>query len=346
MSALIKSALIKSALTMSARILTLRRLTRLAGLVVGLALSAGSAAGAQTIVNNDEERPDPWVINGCTIGPKAQCAGADLRHADLKNANLNGADLKGANLARADLRHADLRGARLDGANLGGALLQIAFMQGLKARNASFIGANLDHARMAGADVSGSDFTVANLEMVQAKRAQFVGAKLINTDMQEAKFYEVNLTGATMDGAKIRFAIFQDAWMPDCKGCPIHWQTDKPVWETYPTAAVPRANLPDDEPPSGLSKENQGGASSSRFRSVWPSSRPRARAMRWWTTASGRPSQSAGCWRRNTRGSVATTSSRRCWRRRASRGASPPRPTCSRSRSRRSSATRAMARSS
>lgn len=227
-----------------------RRLPRLAGLVLGMALAAGSAAGAQTIVNNDEERPDPWVINGCTIGPKAQCAGVDLRHAELKNANLNGADLTGANLARADLRHADLRGARLDGANLSGAQLQIAFMQGLKAKNASFIGANLDHARMSGADFTGSDFTVANLEMVQAKRAQFVGAKLINTDMQEAKFYEVNLTDAVMDGAKIRFAIFQDAWMPDCKGCPIHWQTDKPVWETYPEAAVPSANRLEEVPDS------------------------------------------------------------------------------------------------
>lgn len=234
-----------------------RRRAHVAGLVISATLAAISAAGAQTIVNNEEARPDPWVINGCTIGPKAQCAGADLRHADLKNADLNGADLTGANLARADLRHADLRGARLDKANLGGALLQIAFLQGLKARDATFIGANLDHARMAGADFSGSDFTVANLEMVQAKRAQFVGAKLINTDMQEAKFYEVNLTGAVMDGAKIRFAIFQDAWMPDCKGCPVHWQTDKPVWETYPVGAVPSANPPDAEPPPGVSKDRR-----------------------------------------------------------------------------------------
>ena len=195
---------------------------------------------AQNVILNKEDRPDPWVVNGCTIAAKASCPGADLRHADLKNADLGGADLTGANLARADLRGANLRGAKLEGANLSGAQLQITFMQGVKAMNARFIGANLDHARIAGGDFSGSDFTVADLEMVQAKRAQFVGSKFVDTDLQEAKFYEVNLTNAVMDGAKIRFAIFQDAWMQDCKGCPVHWQTDKPVWEAYPTATAPK----------------------------------------------------------------------------------------------------------
>lgn len=228
---------------MSARTRGARRALLIAGL-----FAYALPAAAQTVVLNREERPDPWVVGGCTIGPNAKCAGADLRHADLKNADLGGADLTGANLARADLRGANLRGAVLEGANLSGAQLQIAFMQGVKARDARFVGANLDHARIVGGDFSGGDFTVADLEMVQAKRAQFVGARFIDTDLQEAKFYEVNLTGAVMDGAKIRFAIFQDAWMQDCKGCPVHWQTDKPVWETYPAATAPKH---EDEPQAG-----------------------------------------------------------------------------------------------
>lgn len=32
-----------------------------------------------------------------------------------------------------------------------------------------------------------------------------------------------NLSGANMDGAKLRFAIFQDALMTGCRSCPTGW---------------------------------------------------------------------------------------------------------------------------
>jgi len=34
------------------------------------------------------------------------------------------------------------------------------------------------------------------------------------------------------DGVRIRFAIFQDAFMEGCKGCPHDWQTGVAVWAT------------------------------------------------------------------------------------------------------------------
>jgi len=107
----------------------------LAGAACLAAGAVGPAYAYDTIVNQ-EERPKPWVINGCEIKPKTSCPGADLRHADLKEADLSGADLKGAKLSRADLRHANLRGADFTGAKLDGAKLQIAFIQGGNFKNA------------------------------------------------------------------------------------------------------------------------------------------------------------------------------------------------------------------
>ncbi|WP_395697527.1 MBL fold metallo-hydrolase [Methylocella sp.] len=47
---------------------------------------------------------------------------------------------------------------------------------------------------------------------------------------------EANLAGAFMDGAQIRYALFENAWMQDCRGRPLDWQADKPVREEYPAA--------------------------------------------------------------------------------------------------------------
>ena len=207
--------------------------------IVSTLLSVAPAAAYEAIENH-EDRPDPWIINGCTIGPKADCPNADLRFSDLRGANLNGANLAGAKFDRSDLRYADLRGAKVAGADFGGADLRLVFMQGAKAQRASFVGANLENARIAGADMSGADFTVANLEMTQAKRAKFIGARFVNTDMQEAKFVEVDLTDATMEGPLLRFVNFENAWMQGCHGCPGHWQSDRPVWETFPLEGAPK----------------------------------------------------------------------------------------------------------
>ena len=76
------------------------------------------------------------------------------------------------------------------------------------------------------------DFTAATLEKALLKGASFKEAKLIHADLLEAKFYEANLEKAIMDGSRIRFAVFQDAWMKDCTGCPANWQSGDTVWQT------------------------------------------------------------------------------------------------------------------
>lgn len=63
------------------------------------------------------------------------------------------------------------------------------------------------------------------------KGATFHGARFEGTDLLEAKFYEADLEGASMTDVRIRFAVFQDAWMKDCKGCPVGWQTGETVWQ-------------------------------------------------------------------------------------------------------------------
>lgn len=63
------------------------------------------------------------VIDGCEVGPGADCTGADLSGAQLTGVNLAGANLTEANLSDADLTDADLAGADLTRANLTGATL-------------------------------------------------------------------------------------------------------------------------------------------------------------------------------------------------------------------------------
>lgn len=67
---------------------------------------------------------DGQVINGCRIGPTAECPGANLSGADLSGANLEYANLYGATLQGADLRHASLGQANLGDADLSGTKLQ------------------------------------------------------------------------------------------------------------------------------------------------------------------------------------------------------------------------------
>ena len=204
------------------------------------AISGATPTRAYEAIQNEEERPNPWVINGCTIEAKTKCPNADLRFQDLRGANFQGADLHGALFDRSDLRYANFQGANVAGADFRGADLRLVYMQGAKAQNASFVGANLESGRISGSNMNGADFTVADLEMTMAKRATFIGAKFDNTDMQEAKFQETNLANAIMVKPQLRFVNFEDAWMKDCNGCPMHWQSDKPVWEIYPLSEAPK----------------------------------------------------------------------------------------------------------
>ena len=186
-----------------------------------LAVPAGAAG-----VNDDFDdgpEPDPLQAATCRVGPKAACAGVDLRHRVLKNVDMTGIDLRGANLARADLRHVNLRGANLAGANLEGADLSLAFLQGTNFSGADLRGANLEFARASTANFSGADLTAANLEMLKAEKARFVGATLVNANLQETKFTNANLRQADMDGALKRYTNFQGTLMEECRGCPQDW---------------------------------------------------------------------------------------------------------------------------
>lgn len=86
-------------------------------------------AGTFPIIHDTEApRPDPLVINGCTLKPKADCPGVDLSQADLRGIVLSGANLRGAKLTRANLYNATLKGADLSGADLRGATLTLSLI--------------------------------------------------------------------------------------------------------------------------------------------------------------------------------------------------------------------------
>jgi len=155
-------------------------------------VAAAVPAYAQQKIVNVEERPTPWIVNGCTIAPRTSCPGVDLRFADLANADLTGADLSGAKLSRADMRHANLSGANLNGADLDGADLSIAFLNGAQLTGASLRGSNLAFARAGHATFDRVDFTAATLEKALLKGASFKEAKLIHADLLEALLLAVD----------------------------------------------------------------------------------------------------------------------------------------------------------
>lgn len=175
------------------------------------------------IINEKPPRPTPWIINGCEIKPKTVCPNADLRFADLAQANLSGADLRGAKLSRADLRGANLIKADLSGADLEAADMRISLLKYTKFFGANLRSANLEFSRAMQADMSYADLTASNFEAAKIYRIQMVGAKIINANFQEAKLYQANLSHAIMKNTKITFAIFQDAYMEGCIGCPHNW---------------------------------------------------------------------------------------------------------------------------
>jgi hypothetical protein len=68
------------------------------------------------------------VLEGCTIGPDAECTGADLSRSNLSGADLRGARLTDVDLTGSDLTHVNLSSAwlvrvTLDNADLTGAKL-------------------------------------------------------------------------------------------------------------------------------------------------------------------------------------------------------------------------------
>lgn len=184
---------------------------------------AGASFAYEKIVNEKPPRPTPWIINGCEIKPKTVCPNADLRFADLAQANLSGANLRGAKLSRADLRGANLIRADLSGADLEAADMRISLLKYTKFIGANLRSANLEFAKAMQADMSYADLTASNFEAAKIYRIQMVGAKIVKANFQEAKLYQANLSHAIMKDTKITFAIFQDAYMEGCVGCPHNW---------------------------------------------------------------------------------------------------------------------------
>lgn len=75
------------------------------------------------------------------------------------------------------------------------------------------------------------------------KGASFVKARIVAADLLEAKFYEANLEGAHMSGVRLRFAVFQDAWMKDCTGCPSIGRPASRYGKPKPASATGRGGL-------------------------------------------------------------------------------------------------------
>lgn len=165
------------------------------------------------------------VVNGCRIGPGAQCPGADLRganlsDADLSGANLDGADLSGAILDRTHLEGASLRSARLSGAKLHSYLskadLRDANLAGANlffanARSADFSGANLEKARLENATLTQADLSHSNLRGANLRDALLNPAKLIGADLTNADLSWAILSGADLTGADLTGANFDQA---------------------------------------------------------------------------------------------------------------------------------------
>ena len=91
------------------------------------------------------------------------------------------------------------------------------------AGNTALVAANLEMGRFFRADMSGADLSAVNLETARMNFTWLVGAKLVGADLQETKFVGSNLQDADLGGAVLRFAIFPDAHLQGCRGCPEGW---------------------------------------------------------------------------------------------------------------------------
>ncbi len=81
-------------------------------IIIG-AVAAAIAVSAAVIViatTSGSSSRSGLIINGCNIGPDAQCPGADLHGANLAGADLHGANLAGANLAGVDVNSSGIIG--------------------------------------------------------------------------------------------------------------------------------------------------------------------------------------------------------------------------------------------
>lgn len=107
---------------------------------------AAGLAGCGTFASDSPNATPGATVNGCVIGPNANCEGKDLVAVDLHDADLSGANLAGADLSYANLMGANLTNANLDGARLWFSVLQSADLNGASVTRANFSNANMIHA--------------------------------------------------------------------------------------------------------------------------------------------------------------------------------------------------------
>ena len=144
--------------------------------------------------------PPAPAAPGCTLKPKASCAGADLRGRDLRDRDLRGIDLSGANLTGVDLRRANLGGANLSKASLVGADLRLtnltkADLRHADARKANFGGSTLTRARLEGARLNSDDNALIIFPRDLPRVAALIDSA---TDTIDIVIYEMG--GATLVG--------------------------------------------------------------------------------------------------------------------------------------------------
>lgn len=174
--------------------------------VLAIALAFGAPLQASSAVA--DEPPT------CTIGPAAQCAGADLSGQDLKGVDLSGANLTSVLLDHADATGADFSAADLMGASLHQVTLDEANVSSADFTNTHFTQASMRRARGQGINVSsaslmktdftGSDFTGGSFRSVMGTQADFTDARLVDADLTGADLFGANLNGTDLTGALLR----------------------------------------------------------------------------------------------------------------------------------------------
>lgn len=191
-----------------------------APLQASIAVAQNAAVG----VADPADAPEPAVPDEpatCTIGPAAECAGADLSGRDLKGVDLSGANLtsasldhadaSGANLSRADLLGASLHQVTLDEANLASADLTNGHLTQASVRRASGQGMNASWASLVKSDFTGSDFTGGSFRSAMGTQVDFSDARLVDADLTGADLFGANLARADLTGALLRNASLLQA---------------------------------------------------------------------------------------------------------------------------------------
>ena len=121
----------------------------------------------------------PKDVEGCAVGPKADCPGASFDGRDFSEiSSVQGGGSRGRDSA--DFSKAILEGASFVGSNLEG-----VFFEGANVRSVNFQDANLRGASFYKADLTGSDFTGATLENADFEDAILEGVIYCRTKMTD-----------------------------------------------------------------------------------------------------------------------------------------------------------------